>query len=239
MELGWVTTNAPPVAAGQPLCICAQSLWLWNRMPLRIVYRKEGRSKLSKAAGPATELVAMSPRRMTGEAPLRFRAGGLTALDGLILCRVASSVLTSMPRSATHQSTLKQGGLRAACGMQPAGGSVLPAPRFMATSLPARSASALSGIRTTTLYGAHLSIRLLDEEDPRNLAARHGLSEGWLVRRYEIYTVSRPATPLAWLTYPVVRLHQQKFARCSMKAVRQALHPCQPSAGFASSADVT
>ena len=48
------------------------------------------------------------------------------------------------------------------------------------------------------------------------------------VRRYEIYTVSRPATPLAWLTYPIVRLHQQKFARCSMRAVRQALQPLHP-----------
>ena len=68
MDLGWVTTNAPTVAAGRQLCVCAESLWLWNRMPLRIVYRNEGRRKLNKAAGPAADLVATSPRRMTGEA---------------------------------------------------------------------------------------------------------------------------------------------------------------------------
>ena len=71
MDLGWVKTNAPPVAAGKPLCVCAESLWLWNRMPLRIVYRKEGRHKLAKVAGPAADLVATSQRRMTGGILLR------------------------------------------------------------------------------------------------------------------------------------------------------------------------
>ena len=70
MQLGWVDTNAPPVAAGQRLCVCAQSLWLWTRMPLRIVYRKEGRAKLTKAFGPTADRTSSSPRRMTGETAL-------------------------------------------------------------------------------------------------------------------------------------------------------------------------
>ena len=69
MHLGWVGTNSPPVAAGQRLCVYAQSLWLWTRMPLRIVYRKEGRAKLTKALQPAIDRAATSPRRLTGDMP--------------------------------------------------------------------------------------------------------------------------------------------------------------------------
>ncbi len=78
MDLGWVSTNAPPVAAGKPLCVCAESLWLWNRMPLRIVYRKEGRHKLAKAASPAADLMTTSPRKLTGETSMH-RSGRLFA----------------------------------------------------------------------------------------------------------------------------------------------------------------
>jgi hypothetical protein len=40
-----------------------------------------------------------------------------------------------------------------------------------------------------------------------------------LACRYDIYTVSRPATPLAAISYPVIRLLQQQFQRDSFKAV--------------------
>lgn len=46
MELGWVATSRPPITVGQPLCISAQSLWIWSRLPLRVVYRKEGKAKV-------------------------------------------------------------------------------------------------------------------------------------------------------------------------------------------------
>ena len=46
---------------------------------------------------------------------------------------------------------------------------------------------------------------------------------GYCCCRYEIYTVSKPATPLAKLTYPIVRFQQRKFARCSMRAMAAAI----------------
>ncbi|DBA75416.1 hypothetical protein WJX77_008156 [Trebouxia sp. C0004] len=39
---------------------------------------------------------------------------------------------------------------------------------------------------------------------------------------YDIYTVSRPATPLAAISYPVIRLLQKQFQRDSFKAVTAA-----------------
>ncbi|KAL3134003.1 hypothetical protein ABBQ32_008442 [Trebouxia sp. C0010 RCD-2024] len=37
---------------------------------------------------------------------------------------------------------------------------------------------------------------------------------------YEVYTVSRPATPLAAISYPVIRLLQKRFASDSFQALR-------------------
>lgn len=39
---------------------------------------------------------------------------------------------------------------------------------------------------------------------------------------YDIYTISRPATPLAAVSYPVIRLLQKRFQRDSFKAVTAA-----------------
>lgn len=50
MELGWVCTSQPPIVIGRPLCISAQSLWIWNRFPLRVVFRKEGKAKMQSSA---------------------------------------------------------------------------------------------------------------------------------------------------------------------------------------------
>jgi uncharacterized protein (UPF0548 family) len=43
-----------------------------------------------------------------------------------------------------------------------------------------------------------------------------------LACRYDIYTVSRPATPLATISYPVIRLLQKQIQRDSFKAVTAA-----------------
>lgn len=40
--------------------------------------------------------------------------------------------------------------------------------------------------------------------------------------RYDIYTVSRPASPLAAISYPVIRLLQKRFQKDSFKAVTAA-----------------
>jgi hypothetical protein len=66
MQLGWVVTSQPPITVGQPLCISAQSLWVWNRLPLRIVYRKEGKAKVpASSALTLGEDGSASPRRHT------------------------------------------------------------------------------------------------------------------------------------------------------------------------------
>lgn len=43
------------------------------------------------------------------------------------------------------------------------------------------------------------------------------------LRRYEIFTISKPATPLARLTYPLVRFHQRHFARQSLRRMITAV----------------
>jgi hypothetical protein len=51
------------------------------------------------------------------------------------------------------------------------------------------------------------------------------LKEILLVRRYDIYSISRPATPIAMLAYPLLRHFQKQFAMDSMAAMRQQLAP--------------
>lgn len=46
---------------------------------------------------------------------------------------------------------------------------------------------------------------------------------GWLCRRYEIFTFSKPVHPVAVATYPLVRFYQQKFAQDSTAAVLKGL----------------
>ena len=41
MELGWVTTNKPPVRQGANVCVAANLFGLWLRNPLRIVYVRD------------------------------------------------------------------------------------------------------------------------------------------------------------------------------------------------------
>ena len=43
------------------------------------------------------------------------------------------------------------------------------------------------------------------------------------VRRYEVYTISRPAHPLSVVSYPLVRFYQEKFGTDSAAAVVAAL----------------
>ena len=45
------------------------------------------------------------------------------------------------------------------------------------------------------------------------------------MRRFEVYTISRPAHPLSLLTYPLTRFYQQKFGRESTRAVVEELAP--------------
>ena len=45
-------------------------------------------------------------------------------------------------------------------------------------------------------------------------------TEPLLLCRYEVYTVSRPATPLAAISYPVIRLLQKRFASDSCRTMR-------------------
>eukprot|EP01025_Chloroclados_australasicus_P055123 TRINITY_DN6604_c1_g1_i4.p1 TRINITY_DN6604_c1_g1~~TRINITY_DN6604_c1_g1_i4.p1 ORF type:complete len:199 (-),score=21.30 TRINITY_DN6604_c1_g1_i4:420-1016(-) len=40
---------------------------------------------------------------------------------------------------------------------------------------------------------------------------------------YKIYTFSRPSTPLAVLTYPIVRLQQRRFAKDSIKKMQELI----------------
>jgi hypothetical protein len=42
-------------------------------------------------------------------------------------------------------------------------------------------------------------------------------------RRYEVYTISRPATLLAFASYPLTRYYQRKFRKESAAAVRDAV----------------
>lgn len=42
-------------------------------------------------------------------------------------------------------------------------------------------------------------------------------------RRYEIYTVSKPATPVAMLALPLLRHYQKKFAAESMAAMQREM----------------
>lgn len=41
--------------------------------------------------------------------------------------------------------------------------------------------------------------------------------------RFDVYTISRPAHPLALLSYPLVRFYQGRFGADSTRAVQEAL----------------
>lgn len=43
---GWVQTNRPAISKGEKVCIAARSLFLWNRLPLEVVYARNERTRL-------------------------------------------------------------------------------------------------------------------------------------------------------------------------------------------------
>lgn len=145
MDLGWVQTNSPAISQGNKVCISARSLFIWNRLPLEIVYARSERAQLP--VPPAS-------------------------------CR--SSRQLNPADCAKPDGSQRRG----------------PAERFtFATS--------------TT--------------GPHQLVGEERFSIEWHQRDnsvwYEIYTISKPATPLARLTYPLVRFHQRHFARQSLQAM--------------------
>lgn len=51
---GWVQTNRPAIAAGEKVCISARSIFLWNRLPLEVVYSRSERTQLLQQPGSLT-----------------------------------------------------------------------------------------------------------------------------------------------------------------------------------------
>ena len=49
--------------------------------------------------------------------------------------------------------------------------------------------------------------------------------------RFDIYTISKPATPLAALCYPLLRHYQRRFVRDSMAALQREMAPRQQQPG--------
>lgn len=45
---GWVQTNRPTISKGEKVCVAARSLFLWNRLPLEVVYARSERTRLSR-----------------------------------------------------------------------------------------------------------------------------------------------------------------------------------------------
>ena len=64
---GWVQTNAPDIGKGAKVCVSARSIFIWNRLPLEVVYSRNERH-------------AQLPRRLGGVIVNRqLTAGDLTA----------------------------------------------------------------------------------------------------------------------------------------------------------------
>jgi Domain of unknown function (DUF1990) len=93
-----------------------------------------------------------------------------------------------------------------------------PPPR-KGTSSSERSALRSSGTRKTVLYGAlaysSCCVTVCSAEGAHVVDDLGNTPES--CHRYEIFTISKPATPLARLTYPLVRFHQRHFARQSLR----------------------
>lgn len=49
--------------------------------------------------------------------------------------------------------------------------------------------------------------------------------------RFDIYTVSKPATPIAALAYPLLRFYQRRFVHDSMAALKREMAPAPQAAG--------
>ena len=45
---GWVQTNRPPISKGEKVCVAARSLFLWNRLPLEVIYTRNERTHLPR-----------------------------------------------------------------------------------------------------------------------------------------------------------------------------------------------
>lgn len=148
MDLGWVQTNRPAISKGEKVCVAARSLFLWNRLPLEVVYARSERPRLSRQ------------------------------LRGFTVNRQ----LTVADMSANKQSDTD------------------PAERFV--------------FATSTTRGHQLV-----GEERFSVEWHQKDNSVW----YEIYTISKPATLLAWVTYPLVRFHQKHFARQSLRKMLTAV----------------
>ena len=45
---GWVQTNRPPISKGEKVCVAARSLFVWNRLPLEVIYTRNERTHLPR-----------------------------------------------------------------------------------------------------------------------------------------------------------------------------------------------
>lgn len=148
MSLGWVDTNMPPVKQGAQVCVVAQSLFVWSRLPLEIVYTTTALSQTH-----SVDANLSIHRRLTGT-------------DTSSQCLMAQS---GQRRRFCYATATKEG--HQLCGEE----------------------------RFCVEHSADDSV--------------------W----YEIFTVSKPATPLAHITRPLVRFHQRHFGRCSARKMVHAV----------------
>jgi len=49
-----VQTNRPVIGKGEKVCVSARSLFLWNCLPLEVIYSRNERTRLSRAPGSLT-----------------------------------------------------------------------------------------------------------------------------------------------------------------------------------------
>jgi Domain of unknown function (DUF1990) len=99
MQLGWTQTTKPSIKPREKLCIMAQSLWLWNRFPLEVVYKSDKRGKFPRYERPHRRNPQVGGQvRGVLFAPLHPRSMSSPPLAGLLtLLATFSPVAQAVP----------------------------------------------------------------------------------------------------------------------------------------------